>query len=130
MAQGLQLDKAGKLKLSERDVVRQVEDFLHHHGWRIFATGYGELVRDDRVVATVGEEGMPDRLAVRYGSSPRCELIWMEFKRPKSKGDSGGKLRKSQVTWMAMERSRGALCLVSDSIENFMAWYRAEIGAR
>lgn len=130
MPQALQLDKAGKLKLSEADVVRQVEDFLFHRGWRIYKTGYGEITRDGRVVDTVGEEGMPDKCAVRYNSGRYCELIWLEFKRPKCKGDSGGKLRKSQVTWMAIERARGALCLVPDSIETFMAWYRAEIGRR
>lgn len=128
MPQALQLDKAGRLKLSEADVVRQVCDFLQARGWRIFRTGYGEIRTMERIVDTVGEIGMPDFLAVRYKTGCYCELIWMEFKRPKSKGDTGGRLRKSQVSWIALERALGATVVVVDSLVDFMGWYRRNVG--
>lgn len=126
MPRQLKLDGAGKLKLRESDVVKQVEDFLQAHGWRAFKTGYGEIRRGERVVGTVGEEYMPDRLFVRYKTGSYAELIWCELKRPRCKGDSGGKLSKGQRGWLADERLRGATCMVVDSLVDFMGWYKKE----
>ena len=130
MPRPLKLDGAGKLKLSEADVVKQVEDFLTAHGWRAFNTGYGEIRRGERVVGTVGEEYMPDRQYVRYKTGHYAELLWIEFKRGKSKGDSGGRLSKGQRKWIAEERLRGATCLVVDSLVEFRDFYRREFGNR
>lgn len=130
MARALKLDKAGKLKLSEADVVQQVTDFASAHGWRVFATGYGEIRKGERVVATVGEEYMPDRLFIRYKTGSYAEVLWIEFKRPKSAGDSGGKLSKGQRKWIAEERLIGATCWVIDSLVEFCDLYRREFGNR
>ena len=130
MPKPFKLDKSGRLKLRESDVVQQVSDFLQCHGWREYPTGYGEVRRGERVVATVGEEGMADRQYIRYGAGHYAEVLWVEYKRPKSAGDSGGRLRKVQREWIAGERLRGATCLVVDSLVEFQKWYRKEIGTR
>lgn len=130
MARALRIDKDGKLKLSEADMFRQVEDFLRAHGWRVFVTGYGEIHRGGRVVAVVGEEYMPDRLCIRYGAGSYAEVMWLEGKRPKSKGDSGGKLSDGQRNWLRDEVARGATCFVPDNLPGFQEWYRQTIGKR
>lgn len=128
MARGLRVDKAGKLKLSEADVVRQIEDFLYARGWRIFVTGYGQIQRQGGVVAVVGEKGMPDRQAIRYKTGGYAEVIWLEFKRPPSAGDSGGRLSDGQIQWIRRERELGGLCFVPDNLDEFLVWYRDTIG--
>jgi hypothetical protein len=129
MARGLRLDKDGKLKLSEADVIRQIEDFLDAHGWRVFVMGYGEIERGGRVVAVVGEEFMPDRQAIRYKTGAFAEVIWLEFKRPPSAGDPGGRLSAGQKRWIEREQKRGAACFVPDNLEEFQVWYRETIGS-
>jgi len=128
MARGLRVDKIGKLKLSEADVIRQVQDFLFARGWRIFVMGYGEIRRGDRVVAVVGEEFMPDRQAVRYKTGAYAELIWLEFKRPASAGDPGGRLSPGQARWIERERELGAAVFVPDNLDEFKVWYLDVIG--
>ena len=130
MARALKIDKAGKLKLSESDVVKQVTDFASAHGWRVFETGYGEIRKDGRLVATVGEEYMPDRLFVRYKTGSYAEVLWVEFKRPKSADQAGGKLSKGQRQWISEESMIGATCLVIDSLADFTDFYRREFGNR
>lgn len=126
MPKALQLDKAGRLKLSEADVVRQVCDFLEAHGWRLFRTGYGEIHRAGEARATVGEEFMPDRLCVRYKTGAYCELLWIEFKRKKAPGVRAGKLTAGQDNWIQEERARGATCVVVDDLVEFLDWYRRQ----
>lgn len=131
MARPLKLDASGKLKLSEADVVQQVCDFLQLHGWRIYRTGFGSVLdKNSEVIGTVGEVGQPDYQAVRYGAGHYAEVMHMEFKRPKCAGDRGGRLRKDQRNWIALERMRGATCLVIDNLTDFRDWYKKEIGPR
>lgn len=130
MARALKVGKDGKLRLSEAQVLEQIEDFLRARGWRIFVTGYGEIVKNGRPVAVVGEKGMPDRLCIRYGTGSYAEVIWLEGKRPKSMGDSGGKLRDDQRDWIRDETVRGASCFVPNGLDGFLDWYRQTIGER
>lgn len=130
MPRPLKLDRAGKLKLSEADVVRQVTDYLEIRGWRGLKQGYGEIWRDGKPVEWVGEEGMPDRQFIRYKGGQYAEIIWAEFKRPKCKGDSGGRLRPKQSEWLMVETARGGLCVVVDSLDQFAEWYRENIGGK
>lgn len=125
---GLRIDREGKLKLSEADVVRQIKDFLYARGWRILVTGYGQIQREGGVVAVVGEKGMPDRQAIRYKTGGYAEVIWLEFKRPPSAGDPGGRLSDKQVAWIENERLRGGLCFVPDNLDEFLVWYLDTIG--
>ena len=128
MPKVLKLDRAGKLKLSEADVVLQVEDWLKAHRWEILRTGYGEIYRDGRPVAWVGEVGMPDAQARRWKGGNYCEVIWLEYKRPKCAGYRGGILGPAQRLWLAAETARGGLCVVVDNLDQFKAWYRQHIG--
>lgn len=131
MPRALKLDKAGKLKLSEDDVVRQVCDFLEAHGWQIYRRGYGAVLNEEGVqVGTVGEVGESDYEAIRFKSGVYAEVMFLEFKRPKCKGDSGGRLRKEQRDWITLQRLRGATCLVVDDLLQFREFYRKEIGSR
>ena len=130
MARALRIDKEGKLRLTEAEMFGQVEDFLQAHGWRIFKMGYGEIHRGGRVVGTVGEVGMPDRLCIRYGAGSYAEVIWLEGKRAKSKGDSGGRLRDKQLNWIDNEMRLGATICVPRDLDSFAAWSRETIGER
>lgn len=124
----LRLDRRGRLMLSERDVQQQISDWMQLHGWREFATGYGEIKRGDRLVATVGEVGMPDRLFVRYKAAGYCELAWVELKRPEGVGHRGGRLRKAQKDWIRDETLRGAVVLVIDSLDELIERIASHFG--
>jgi hypothetical protein len=100
MPRPLRLDRRGRLVLSEADVARKVSDWMQLHGWREFVTGYGEIRDGERVVARVGEVGMPDRLYIQYSDG---FLVWVELKRAK-----GGRHSIAQKNWIRDERIRGA----------------------
>lgn len=126
MAREFRIDAAGRLKLLEGDVVRQVTEFLENERWIVKKTGYGEVWRSGRAVGRYGEKGQSDTQCVRYLGAFSAQIFYIEFKRPKSKGDSGGKLRPRQREWLDLERSRGAVCIVVDDLEKFKDWYRKE----
>jgi hypothetical protein len=124
----LKLDKAGKLRLSEKDVVRQCCDWMQINGFHLHRTGYGEIYKDDRLVDTVGVVGMPDWQFIRYGLYGYSTLVWIEFKRPACKGYRGGKLSDEQRDWIEQERLRGAEVWVIDSLESLQKMYLERIG--
>lgn len=113
--------------LTEADIQQTVCELLTLDGWHMFRT---ELtVQRDRG-RVVGERGMPDVMAVRYGSvntgypdddRRRCfaQLLYIEFKAP------GKNPPAHQLAWHAAERTKGALVLVVDDIEAFRTWYAA-----
>jgi hypothetical protein len=109
------------LKLLEKDVARQVCDYLGFRGWR--------PLRMQRTVLPgsfqTGEPGQADYLFLRYltGGRPGSTLtLWLEFKAP------NGRLRKGQAEWHARERLRGGLVWVVDSFEDFEESYSREFG--
>jgi hypothetical protein len=109
------------LNLLEKDITRQVCDYLGFRGWR--------PLRMQRTVLPgsfqTGEPGQADYLFVRYmtGAKPGSTLaLWIEFKAPT------GRLRKGQGEWHARERLRGGLVWVVDSFEDFERSYRREFG--
>jgi hypothetical protein len=87
--------KPSPQKLLEREIQKQVKDFLRWRGWRI--------VRHQVTVAStgastfsVGEKGMADLQAIYYiaGNRPGLTLtLWVETKR------LGKKLRPEQEVW-------------------------------
>jgi hypothetical protein len=106
-------------KLKERDVTRQVCDYLGYRGWR--------PLRMQRTVLPgsfqTGEPGQADYLFLRYltGEKPGSTLaLWIEFKAP------NGRLRKGQSEWHVRERLRGGLVWVVDSFADFEESYRRE----
>lgn len=69
---------------------------------------------------------MADYLFIRYSPHPtpghlnfKHELFWIEFKRP------GESPKPHQSDWHADERRRGAVVLVEDDPDDFIAWYKA-----
>jgi hypothetical protein len=112
-------DHAFTLKLREKDVTRQVCDYLGFRGWR--------PIRMQRTVLPgsfqTGEPGQADYLFLRYlpGGKPGSTVaLWIEFKAP------NGRLRKGQAEWHARERLRGGPVWVVDSFEDFEEAYDLE----
>lgn len=94
----LKLDKRARLKLSERDIERQIIDALQAHGWRVLKTNKfcsGNAV----VVQGAVEPGIPDlqaRVIWRCVAPPDITImrvIWIEIKRP------GKDLDEKQKAW-------------------------------
>ena len=114
--------------LTEAHVQQTCTEFLISDGWHAIRT---ELTVQKERGRVVGEVGMPDHLYIRYydALSDRSEwpahlatsaqVLWIEFKRP------GRHPTKQQFAWHKAERARGALVLVVDDIDGFMAWYKA-----
>ncbi len=124
---------ARRLKVSEADIEKAVDDLLQYDGWRSFKM---EQNFSEKKRRTFGEAGMPDRLYIRYMPrirhwtpteeeyGPEAEVIWIEHKRHK------GIASASQKLWHAAERKRGALTLIAGqdfeaSIEGFISWYKS-----
>jgi hypothetical protein len=115
---------ASPQKLLEREIQKQVKDFLRWRGWRI--------VRHQVTVAStgastfsVGEKGMADLQAIYYitGNRPGLTLtLWVETKR------LGKKLRPEQEVWRQNEESRGGLYWKADHIGEFMEQYERTFG--
>jgi hypothetical protein len=109
----------------EKHVQQTVTEFLQLDGWRAFRT---ELTVQRERGRVVGERGQPDYLYLRYAmqepttpdSGPGfrwCEHLWIEYKK------RGQRPRLDQRAWHEAERKRGALVMVVDDIDAFIAWY-------
>jgi hypothetical protein len=120
--------------LLESHVQQTVTEFLQLDGWRAIRT---DPVSDRKRGKGFGEIGMPDHLYIRYGVAAvmpesghisdttfrmvgaACQVIWIEFKAP------GKAAKPHQLTWHEAESDRGALVMVVDDIDGFIAWYKA-----
>ena len=136
MTTTIKTDSAGKIKLSEADVSRQVCDFLAAEGWRGVRMNVGtstNLVSGKHV--GFGEVGMPDWLFINYNyvGGPTDNQVdpyyractghlWIEMKAP------GKKPTPKQLAWHEAERARGALVIVVDHFETFRDWYKETFG--
>jgi hypothetical protein len=104
--------------LLEKDVTRQVRDYLAFRGWRALPMQRTVLPGSFQS----GEPGQADYLFLRYmgGGKPGETLsLWLEFKAP------GGQLRKGQSEW---QRLRGGIVWVVDSFDGFEETYDHEFG--
>lgn len=119
--------------LTEAQVQQAVVQFLELDGWRAIRT---DPVSDKSRGKGFGEVGMPDYLFIRYTHAVLPEsghisdttfrmlgacaqVLWIEFKR------KGAKRTGLQVNWHSIERSRGALVMTVDDIDEFTKWYLA-----
>jgi hypothetical protein len=122
--------------LRESDIQRTICDFLRAEQWRVFEF---EQEWSERKKKLLGEEGMPDVLAIRYECNTEgpygnevcvrvhAEVLWCEMKRI----DKRGRLTKAtakQREWKLIEQKRGALCVtlgeeMPPSFEGFRDWY-------
>jgi hypothetical protein len=115
-----------KPRITEADVQKAVTDLLVADGWRAIRT---DPVSDRGRGKGFGEVGMPDYLYLRYAAlvCPSGEVphwsqhLWIEFKR------YGAKLKPHQIAWHVAERSRGALVLVVDGIDDKAGQYRKNV---
>ena len=117
------------VELREADVQRTCTEFLELDGWRAIRT---DPVSDHKLAKGFGELGMADHLYLRYGLpitgrnfcghppeiQSAAQVLWIEFKAP------GKSAEPHQLDWHEAERARGALVLVIDDINFFIAWYK------
>jgi len=126
-------------KLLEREVTRQIRDFMTSHGWR--------AIRHQRTVVPgqfqSGEPGIPDYSFVYY--LPRnkvlgaCVLVWIEMKGTHDKrrcnclqrqvqGKKGKCTNCTQADWRRREESRGAVFAPGNDYSVFETWYSQKFG--
>jgi hypothetical protein len=108
------------IRLKERDVAKQIRDFLEWHGWRTLRWNIGVMTNEAGAVVRFGEKGTPDLMFVYYflRRKPGAALVlWVETKR------QGADLRDSQIEWQFKETKRGALIVTVDNYEEFRDWY-------
>jgi len=132
----------------EKPIEAAIKEFLEWDGWTVrkMEQNYSERKRK-----AVGEPGMADMLAIRYGiqaptnpdSGPGfrwAEVLWIETKRrlPVKRGKAWGRATQASIhqkAWHARERSRGALTIIlgeecEASTDDFKRWYFASGLAR
>jgi hypothetical protein len=109
--------------LAERDVTKQVKDYLRLRGWRIFR-------HQVAMFAGAGERGMPDLSAVRYLGDGKALVIWLELKAPSDRRKcrcQPGKRNPctvcAQKKWHQEETARGALIRIVRDLDEFVGWY-------
>lgn len=109
----LQLDRCGKLKLSEADVTKQCIDFLRAHGWRCIRLETKPVIGPGGHAELIGERGQPDWLALRVESPGTAVVsaIFIEFKAP------GRKPTRKQIEWHEQAQRDGFEVWVIDSLE-------------
>lgn len=112
------------LKLNERNVMRQVKDFLQWRWWRYIRLQSGMVTSPTAGVFRVGERGMPDACAMRFFGYPfgAALVLFIEFKAP------NGRLRDDQIAWHSDARRRGAKVWVISSLECFEQSYAEQFG--
>lgn len=131
------------MKILERDIEAACTQLLQLDGWRVF---HMEQQWSEKKRKSVGEHGMADVLAIRYGPPRRhqqrfargfettwfpedAEVVWLEFKRITGKSGRPTKAAPHQKIWHRDERLRGAMTLIAGedfpaSTDGFIAWYR------
>lgn len=111
--------------LKERDVSRQVSDFLGYRGWRRIRNQVGVTTNMAGNTFRFGEKGMPDLMFLRYvpAHQPWTMVLWIETKRNK-----GGRLSEHQIAWQDGEKILGALVINVECFEKFAEWYERELG--
>ena len=119
------------MKLLEKDVSKQVKDFLKARGWRPVRT---QFAFSPGSFAT-GEPGMPDWLFLRYEAPGRGLILWVEVKGPNDQrkcrcqpGDRKPCKVCRQRLWHERERGLGASVCVVEDIELFSAAYERSYG--
>jgi len=122
----------------EKDVQKQIFDFLQLRGWRPFRTHPAYVAGQ----YSAGEPGCPDAQAIRYmpveAAPARCIMFWIEFKGPRDRRvcacivNLKGKKKICKVcrqkNWHARERERGAVVIQTSSLDAFAAWYETQFG--
>lgn len=111
--------RAGRLKLSEADVVRQITDLMKAEGWRCMRLQSGLFVSETRILR-VGEKGLPDWLFLRAGQKGAgwAQCLFVEIK------GTGKKPKPDQLAWLADATTAGLLATWTDNLDTFRGWMR------
>ncbi len=105
------------MKITEAQLSRQVSDFLKLDQWRVLRQEPLSRAGGGRYA---GELGMPDLLALRYGSMTELRsILWIEVKR------AGQKPKPHQLQWHERERALGAEVWVVSDFDVFKEKYVA-----
>jgi len=113
------------LHLRERDVARQIKDFLGFRGWRIVRHNVTKIRDRTGRWTSFGENGMPDLQAIyylRHGQPGATATLWVETKQ------ATGRLRPQQADWHRDELARGAVVVVARKFEDFEKFYWEVLG--
>lgn len=107
------------VRLRERDVTRQICEFMEWHGWRAMRN---QVITSQNIAGgwiKAGEKGMPDWLFIHYFDlrPAAAVVLWVEVKA------EGEGLRPDQVTWHQKELARGGFVVLADKFETFRDWY-------
>ena len=127
--------KPSPAQLAEREVTKQVRDFLEWRGWR--------PVRHQRTAIpgsfSTGEPGMPDYCMIHYLEGVGGKLVgvslvlWIEMKREGARmrcncRESHTCTMHAQMKWRAREEKRGAIVAQVASLSMFEPWYLERFG--
>ena len=100
------------LRMTERDVSRQITDLLRIRGWLCIRL-HSELMTGRGGNPThVGEPGIADWVAMKAISPGVARVIFIEMKSPV------GRLRTSQRLWHSWAKTRGYTVAVIRSVED------------
>lgn len=118
-------------KILERDIAKQVKDFLEWRGWRLVRTQFAFVPGSFQT----GEVGMPDSIALLYRPDGTAHVLWLEIKGPNDKrrcqcraGDKRTCKVCRQHAWADRERKRGARVWVVSDLGEFSAEYQRIYG--
>lgn len=113
--------------LLEKDIERQIKDFLTIRGWEVRKTNV--LVRRGIPGPRIGEPGQADSICLRpTGNLGVVQHFFAEFKAPLA--HTKVKRREAQTRWSEQMRTRGFLvyhCPDGEPhpFEHFVAFYRS-----
>lgn len=124
-----------KQKLAEREVTKQIRDYLKYRGWRALRMQSASFSGPTGGVVSVGEPGIPDYLYLYYLGDSEALVLWIELKSPndrrtcRCRPDSKRLCTVcAQSAWKTKEQERGAVVLQVSDLREFEAWYSKNFG--
>jgi hypothetical protein len=106
-----------KLRLTEKDVTKQVCDYLRVRGWSVHRCHVGVYQPiSGGAPVRMGEKGMTDLFAVRPKHGAVAEFFWLELKAP------GNRPSPDQSLWMERQHAAGFEAVCFDSLEKCADW--------
>lgn len=101
------------LTLSEKEVTRQIVDYMLSNRWYPIRMNSGLVSTPDGRRIKVGQAGVPDYIFIRA-----TDYVLVEMKRP------GGSLSPAQKDWHRYAEIAGFPVIVADGLGTFIAAYR------
>jgi Holliday junction resolvase len=92
-----------KPKLKEKDIQRQIKEWLEYNGWFVAVTSTPAM--------TAATKGLPDLIAVKDSIRRRRRTVWIEVKGPK------GKQSEHQAAFQEALERQGAEYLLANDLD-------------